>query len=227
MGANGYGNNGYDAEVWDQIKAEWLAGQLSLSDISRTYGPSRATIRAKAKRFNWQPRGSLLDQVRKEIDSQLLDEGGAPASAPALQADEIIESATKRGVAVVRKHRKLLSELLGAVDVALAELKTMEIIKQDVLERKRLKGRIQMITALSRSRIDTLKVASQVLSQAIPLERKAYSLDSDRGEAISIRYVVPDIQKPAWSGLSEDQWDKKSCPSTSHGARHNWHKRVG
>jgi hypothetical protein len=227
MRANGNGNGGYDAEVWNQIKAEWLAGQLSLSDISRNYGPSRATIRAKAKRFEWPPRGSLAGEVRKEIQSQLLDEKGAPAGAPPLQADEIIDSAAARGVAVVRKHRKLLSELLGAVDVALAELKTMEIIKQDVLERKRLKGRIQMITALSRSRIDTLKVASQVLSQAIPLERKAYSLDSDRGETMSIRYVVPDIQKPAWSGLSEDEWDKKSYPSTSHGARHNWHKRVG
>ena len=227
MKANGNGNGGYDAEVWNQIKAEWLAGQLSLSDISRNYGPSRATIRAKAKRFEWPPRGSLAGEVQKEIQSQLLDEGGAPGSAPPLQADEIIDSAAARGVAVVRRHRKLLSELLGAVDVALAELKTMEIIKQDVLERKRLKGRIQMITALSRSRIDTLKVASQVLSQAIPLERKAYSLDSDRGETTSITYVVPDIDKPKWSGLSEDQWDKKSYPSTSHEPRNKWHKRVG
>ena len=76
MGTKGIGNGWYDDKVWDQIQAEWLAGQLSLSDISRTYGPSRATIRVKAKRYNWPPRGSLLDQVRKEIDSQLLDEGG-------------------------------------------------------------------------------------------------------------------------------------------------------
>lgn len=206
MESNGNGNGGYDAKVWDQISAEWLAGQLSLSDISRNYGPSRSTIRAKAKRFNWPPRGSLVEQVRKEIQSQLLDEKRAPAGAPPLEADEIIESATKRGVAVVRKHRKLLSELLGAVDVALAELKLMEVIRQDVLEKKRLKGRAQMITALSKSRIETLKVASQVLSQAIPLERKAYSLDTDQGETMSIRYVTPDFKKPKWSGLSENQW---------------------
>jgi hypothetical protein len=135
-----------------------------------------------------------------------LDEQGAPAGAPPPQADQIIDSAAARGVAVVKKHRKLLSELLEAVDVALAELESMEAIKKEILERKRLKGRTQMITALSKNRIDTLKVASQVLSQAIPLERKAYSLDTERSEAMIVRYVVPDIKKPQWSGLSEDQW---------------------
>jgi hypothetical protein len=162
MGTKGNGNGGYDAEVWDKIQAEWLTGQLSLSDISRNYGPSRSTIRAKAKRFNWPPRGSLVDEVRKEIESQLLDEKGAPTGAPPLEADEIIDSAAARGVAIVRKHRKLLSELLGAVDVALAELKRMELVKQEVLERKRLKGRTQMITALSKSRIDTLLELTEI-----------------------------------------------------------------
>jgi hypothetical protein len=80
MGTKGNGNNGYDAKIWDQIQAEWLAGQLSLSDISRTYGPSRSTIRAKAKRFNWPLRGSLADEVRKEIRSQLLTAQGGCAS---------------------------------------------------------------------------------------------------------------------------------------------------
>ena len=89
--------------------------------------------------------------------------------------------------------------------------------------RNRTKALAALVTSLSKAKIDGMKAVSQVLSQAIPLERKAYSLDTDRGEAISIRYVVPDIQKPKWSGLSEDQWDTNG----SHGVRHNWHKRVG
>ena len=55
-------------------RAEWLAGQLSVSDIARTYGPLRQTITTKAKRMKWGKRGSLVDLVHKEIESQLLEE---------------------------------------------------------------------------------------------------------------------------------------------------------
>jgi hypothetical protein len=206
MGANGNGNNGYDAKVWDQIQAEWLAGQLSLSDISRTYGPMRSTIRAKAKRFNWPPRGSLADQVRKEIQSQLLDDGGAPASAPPIHADEIIDNAAKRGVAVVRRQRKLLAELLGVAEVTLEELREMAVISRETLGKSPTKARAQLVAALTKAKLDGMRAVSQVLSQAIPLERLAYSLDDDKGGAVPIKYVAPVYKKPPYSGLSEEQW---------------------
>ena len=205
MGANG--NGGYSVKVWDQIQAEWLAGQLSISDISRTYGPSRTTIRAKAKRFNWPQRGSLADEVRKEIQSQLLDEEGAPGSAPPLQASEIVESAAKRGVAIVRRERKLLSRLLRVVDATLEELENIAVISRETLEKKRTKAQVQLVAALSKAKIDGMRAVSQVLSQAIPLERLAYSLDDGKGGGVPIKYVAPDYKKPAFSGLSEDQWE--------------------
>jgi hypothetical protein len=206
MGANRNGNGGYDPKIWDQIQAEWLAGQLSLSDISRTYGPSRSTIRAKAKRFNWPPRGSMADEVRKEIKSRLLDDGGAPASAPPLQADEIIDNAAKRGVAVVRRQRDLLAQLLGVAEATLEELREMALISRETLEKKRTKHQAALVAALSKARLDGMRAVSQVLSQAIPLERLAYSLDDDKGGAVPIKYVAPDYKKPPYSGLSEDQW---------------------
>ena len=206
MGENENGNSGYDAKIWDQIQAEWLAGQLSLSDISRTYGPSRSTIRAKAKRFNWQPRGSLADEVRKEIRSQLLTAQGAPASAPPLQPDEIIESAAKRGVMIVRRERKLLARLLGVADATLNELEEMQLITRETLKKKGTKAQAQLVTALTKAKLDGMRAVSQILSQAIPLERLAYSLDDDRGGAVPIKYVAPVYKKPSYSGLSEDQW---------------------
>jgi hypothetical protein len=206
MGTKGNGNNGYDAKIWDQIQAEWLAGQLSLSDISRTYGPSRSTIRAKAKRFNWPQRGSLAAEVRKEIQSQLLDDGGAPASAPSLPADQIIESAAKRGAAVVRRQRDLLARLLEVADRTLKELEEMQLITRDTLKKKRTKAQAQLVTALTKAKLDGMRAVSQILSQAIPLERLAYSLDDDKGGAVPIKYVAPVYEKSPYSGLSEDQW---------------------
>ena len=206
MGTKGNGNNGYDAKVWKQIQSEWLAGQLSLSDISRTYGPSRSTIRAKAKRFNWPPRGSLAAEVRKEIQSQLLDDGGAPASAPSLPADQIIESAAKRGVAVLRRQRDLLARLLGVADRTLKELEEMQLITRDTLKKKRTKSQAQLVTTLTKAKLDGMRAVSQILSQAIPLERLAYSLDDDKGGAVPIKYVAPVYKKSPYPGLSEDQW---------------------
>ena len=218
MGIKSNGNNGYDAKIWDQIQAEWLAGQLSLSDISRSYGPSRATIRAKAKRFNWPPRGSLVDQVRKEIQSQLLDDGGAPASAPPLQPDEIIDSAAKRGVAVVRRQRDLLARLLGVADGTLKELEEMQLITRETLKKKRTNAQVQLVTALTKAKLDGMRAVSQILNQAIPLERLAYSLDDDRGGAVPIKYVAPVYKNPPIPDCQRINGHKIATPSGSQAA---------
>ena len=52
-----------------------------------------------------------------------------------------------------------------------------------------------------------MKAVSQVINQAIPLDRQAFGLDSDRGEAQNIRYTAPLYKKPKGSGLSEENWD--------------------
>ena len=66
----------YSKKIWDAVLHEWLAGQLSLSDITRTYGPSRSGILKRSVREKWPSRGSLNDEVRKEIQSALLKSGG-------------------------------------------------------------------------------------------------------------------------------------------------------
>ena len=63
-----------------------------------------------------------------------------------------------------------------------------------------------LVASLSKAKLDGMRAVSQVLSQAIPLERLAYSLDDDKGGAVPIMYVAPTYKKPPYSGLSEDQW---------------------
>ena len=196
----------YSEATWNSIKKEWLAGQLSISDISRTFGPSRPAIRAKAKRYKWGERGSLVEEVRKEIESRLLEDEGAPADVPPSEASEIIESAAKRGVAVVRRHRSLLSELLDIAGGTLKELREMELITLETYQKRKTKDMVALVSGLAKARLDSMRVVSGVLNQAIPLERQAYSLDSDDAGALPIKYVAPKYKKPAGSGLSEDEW---------------------
>ena len=138
----------------------------------------------------------MAGEVRKEIQSQLLVEKRAPAGAPPLQADEIIDSAAKRGVAVVRRQRELLAQLLGVASVTLKELEEMQLIARETLEKSPTKVRAQLVAALTKAKLDGMRAVSQVLSQAIPLERQAYSLDDDKGGAVAIKYVAPDYKKP-------------------------------
>jgi hypothetical protein len=135
-----------------------------------------------------------------------LEAQGAPAGAPSLPADQIIESAAKRGVAVVRRQRDLLARLLGVADRTLKELEEMQLITRDTLKKKGTKAQTQLITALTKAKLDGMRAVSQILNQAIPLERLAYSLDDDRGGAVPIKYVAPVYEKSPYSGLSEDQW---------------------
>ena len=206
MAANGNGNGGYSSKVWGQIKSEWLSGQLSISDISRNYGPSRTAIRKKAKAHGWPARAALADEVRMEIQSQLLTEDEVPGEVPPSEASEIVASAAKRGVAIVRSQRQLLARLLGIADGTLKELKEMQLITRETLEKRPTKASAQLVAALTKAKLDGMRAVSQVLSQAIPLERLAYSLDDDKGGAVAIKYVAPAYEKPRYSGLSEDEW---------------------
>ena len=206
MGANRNGNSGYGDKVWTQIKSEWLAGQLSISDISRTFGPSRKAIREKAKRFNWGKRGALVEEVRKEIESQLLEDESVPGDVPPGEASEIVESAAKRGVTVVRRQRDLLRQLLDVAAGTLQELRELELISLETHKKKRTKDMINLISFVTKARLDGMRVVSGVLNQAIPLERQVYSLDRDDGGQLPIKDVAPDYKKPRYSGLSEDQW---------------------
>lgn len=204
-------NTTYDENVWAAIKREWLSGQLNLSDISRTFGPSRAAIHKRAKADDWPAKGSLIDVVRKEIHTRLLDDDEVTAEVTPGEASDIVQSAAKRGVEVVRRHRDFIRRIFGALDVTLDELENMNVISQELLNKRRSKARAALVTSLSKAKLDSLRASSQVLTQVIPLERQAYSLDDDKGQALPIKYVAPDYDKPMNSGLAEEDWQDEQA----------------
>lgn len=199
----------YKQKVWDQIKQEWVSGQLSLAEISRSYGPTKPGIRKHARANGWPARGTLAEEVRREINTALVTgqvPGEVSAEVPPLETDEIIEGAARRGLAVVSAHRGLFKRTLDQVAETLNEIEELKHIKLELLLKERLKGRTKLVSAVIGNRIDALESVSRVLARVVPLERKAYSLDSERGEATSIQYVTPDMEKPEGTGLSEDEW---------------------
>ncbi len=137
----------------------------------------------------------------------MLEDEGAPAGAPPLNADEIVETAAARGVAIVRNHRALLARLLAVAGVTLTELETMGELQKETLEQVgNDKVASQNLVILSKVRRDVIQTVAGALAKVIPLERQAYNLDGDRGGAVPIKYVAPDMDKPVNSGLPEDDY---------------------
>jgi hypothetical protein len=201
----------YDKKTWDQIKQEWVSGQLSLAEISRSYGPTKPGIRKHARSSGWPARGTLAEEVRREINTALVtdqDPGQVSAEVPPLETDEIIEGAARRGLAVVRAHRGLFKRTLDQAAETLSEVEEMQGIKLELILKERLKGRSKLVSAIIGNRIDALEAVSRILARVVPLERKAYSLDSEKGEITSIKYVTPDMDKPEGTGLSQDEWSE-------------------
>lgn len=197
----------YTQKIWDSIKKEWAAGQISTTEISRNYGPTRGAILARAKTEGWPLRGSLQDEVRREIATQMVDQELTEIDAKLTPDEKVdaVQGAARRGLAVITTHKGLLSRLLDQVAVSLSETENIAEITLDLLRAQRLKNRSRMVVDMSRARNDSLDQISKILARAIPLERHAFALDTEKGEITTIRYVAPDMKKPDNAGLGEDQ----------------------
>ena len=204
---NGNGNsNGYGPDVWAEIRKEWDAGQISVADMASAYGPSRQAIRKHAIKHKWPPRGSLVEEVRQEVETQLLENDEVVNGVTPLRASEIVESAAKRGVGIVLRHRKIIARLLGVAETTLTELEEMKVISLELYRKRKTKELALLVASLNRAKLDSMRTVSQVITQAIPLERQAYSLDKDGGAERPIVYEAPDYHKPKGAGLAEEDW---------------------
>jgi len=202
---NATNGNGYGEKVWSEIRKEWDAGQISVGDMAKAYGPSIQAIRKHAKRHQWPERGCLVDQVRDRVEAKLLvDEVAEGVNSPG--AAEIVESAANRGVGIVLRHRKIISRLLGVAETTLTELEEMQVISLDLYRKRKTRDIALLVASLGKARLDGMRTVSQVITQAIPLARQAYSLDKEGGSDRPIIYEAPDYRKPKGAGLTEEDW---------------------
>jgi hypothetical protein len=202
-----HNGNGYGNSVWAEIRTEWDAGQISVADMCKAYGPSPQAIRKHAKRHNWPERGNLVEQVRKKVEVELLS-SEVVDGVPPPGAAGIVESAAKRGVGVVLRHRKIISRLLGIAETTLTELEDMQVISLDLYKKRNAKNLALLVASVAKAKMEGMRTVAQVVNQAIPLERQAYSLDADGGQERPVVYEAPDYKKPRGAGLSEEDWDR-------------------
>src|ERR1051325_9703512 len=155
---------------WATIEVEFRTGQLSVAQIARQHGLSRAAIYKRAKRDGWTQ--NLAEQVREEVAERLITEAvdGKGLAGPVTEIDAraAIDAAAARGVEVVRQHRKMLSDTFALVQTLTAK-------GQQTKERKIEAGVVRDL--------------AQALRALIPLERQAFGLE-DRAENAPITVQV-------------------------------------
>lgn len=102
----------YPSDIWEQIRNEYRAGQLSVRDIAKAFqpdGPTEAAIRSRAKKGEngvpWER--DLTDQVRAATRAKL----NAADALPSAKPQEIIAAAADRNFKAVQAHMKSLGRL--------------------------------------------------------------------------------------------------------------------
>jgi hypothetical protein len=153
---------------WDQIEAEYRAGQLTNVQIAKQHGITEGAIRRRAKSRGWQRDLSarVQQQVRSELVRDVVRGEEGDRTEPRTEY-EIVQAAAARAVEVVRQHRAHLATLYR-ISHKLAE--GIESYLTGGKGRPHWIGERETIT-------EAVFRLSQASSKWIPLERKAFSLD--------------------------------------------------
>lgn len=174
---------------WEAIYKEYRANQLSNVQIGKKYSVSEGAIRKKAKEEGWKK--DLAAEVRKQVREKLVRETVREKGISDL---EIIDTAVKTNIEIIRGHRKSLSEGLKISESLFNQLKTIsdnrEVLEELVItltegdpgknEKPDYKERAKLIKAISLpAHAGALRDLSSALKNLIPLERQAFNLDDE------------------------------------------------
>jgi len=196
---------------WPTIRREYSTAQFSDSELARRHGCSRGALQKQKKKNNWQKDNST--EVRHLAQAKLISEDASIAGMVAgkgagcytkdgekEQAE--IELAAETRVAVLRGHRKDISQLQELEVQLLAEL--LDTPKK--LYMCNFQGDIfsEEVEIAVTERCQAINNLSSAVHKRVQLERQAFSLDDkDRDSTDGLPMVI--VHDP---GAVEDYNDR-------------------
>lgn len=153
---------------WAALERDYRAGTFSNRELAHRYGCAESAIRYRAKAHEWQK--DLNAEVRKATSAKLLR---AELRTPNAQEDaEIVDQASDFRASVVTTHRRDIQQLNGLKRILgdrLGQVLNGATPDGPCLGERESPG-------------DLLEKMTRITSKLIPLERQAYSLDSQDGD---------------------------------------------
>jgi hypothetical protein len=173
---------------WNHVEDAYRAGVLSIRAISKTFGPSEAAIRKKAKTAGW--RRDLRDQVDQQVRTELIRgevrtlQAHAREEAPEHER-EIVAVAAASIIQVVREHRERIRTARQIVNMLVAQLGEAasqreeledEIDQQTIGDRDGKRQAFLMRAVSLPQHAATLKDLSVAMRNLVGLERQAFNI---------------------------------------------------
>ena len=150
---------------WKRIKAEYIAGGISLQKLAEKYGVSFSTIQKKSMEEKW---GNLRKKSRRKEEEKIID---YVSSTEAQKAIDIIDVADK----LLEKITEIMdSAVTGTQSIknltsALKDLKEIKGFKSDADTREQ-EARIAKLRKEAEKEDDSIKEIEVVLTAAGPEE---------------------------------------------------------
>jgi hypothetical protein len=157
-----------DDATWDLIKAEWIAGLLSLREISRQFGVDHKLVSRKALTAGWPPRNEVSDVVQSLVPSNVPTSNESPQVGT---NNRLVLQSFDRVLFLIRAHRKDLGYLHSAVIANLQRVGA--IVDAELAKGKKLNLKNELMIS------QILSSSANAMARLVPLERRAFGLSNE------------------------------------------------
>lgn len=192
---------------WEAIEAGYRSGvPSSIRLLAKEHGCSEGAIRKRAKRDKWER--DLTQKVQEKVRTELVRTEVRTAEGQIKDRateHEIIEAAARKGVEVVRFHRKGIKRSLEAVEKLTDQLHSTideQEPPENAVEGVEEPEELKKLREMYRKASSLPKCASVMVSLSIAwknfvtLERQAFNLDTKDGTEDKNTMIIHDPTRP-------------------------------